>query len=272
MTATDKKEIVDYLAGPRDCSEGVSLYNRFGMNLRLKRLFLVDNTLTTRDILYEELRKLAGLTDLEYARLPRRAANHSSLNGSSKVQDNPIDESLVYDNAPKYSEASDSTKKMIRFREHYPFLNSDDCPNELKILVADMFTAHGNYKDAHARLSLCQDDDVKSAARECETIVNEYLRNREIRAELEYYREHGSILGKASIFQNQQPTEDLTSLTDMDLIKQMQSASANVSKHKKTVRDANSKGENNNKAEEALAKWMDRKNALKKEIDRRKKK
>lgn len=91
-------------------------------------------------------------------------------------------------------------RRMIRFREKYPFLNAPDCPDELKILVADMFTAYGNYKTAFARLQVLDDAETAEAAAECETIVTEYLKNREIWDELEYYREHGVILGKAAKF------------------------------------------------------------------------
>jgi len=58
MNTQDKNQITEYLAGSRDYSEGVSLYQRFGQNLRLKRLFITDDTQTTKEILFEELRKL----------------------------------------------------------------------------------------------------------------------------------------------------------------------------------------------------------------------
>lgn len=76
----------------------------------------------------------------------------------------------------KYAEAPEPVRKMIRFREKYPFLNSPDCPDVLKILVADMFTAYGNYKAAHARLQVLGDADSATAAADCETVVTEYLK------------------------------------------------------------------------------------------------
>lgn len=318
MTTQDKNQITEYLAGSRDYSEGVSLYQRFGQNLRLKRLFVTDDTQTTKEILFEELRKLAGLTDQEFVHLPRRAATPKpTLNGKTVkaiIFDNPkedneaalkkladsfgvtVDELVSPDfqervlamdeNADrieeltdqldaarsKYAETPEPVRKMIRFREKYPFLTSPDCPDVLKVLVADMFTSYDNYKSAHARLQVLADDEAAAAVADCEKVVTEYLKNREIWDELEYYRENGAILGKAAKFREAQAAEDLTALTDVDLISKLQSASVQESKNRKKVADAKAKGEENGKAAAALEYWSNYKQVLKTEVARRKKK
>lgn len=318
MTTQDKNQITEYLAGSRDYSEGVSLYQRFGQNLRLKRLFVTDDTQTTKEILFEELRKLAGLTDQEFVHLPRRAATPKpTLNGKTVkaiIFDNPkedneaalkkladsfgvtVDELVSPDfqervlamdeNADrieeltdqldaarsKYAETPEPVRKMIRFREKYPFLTSPDCPDVLKVLVADMFTSYDNYKSAHARLQVLADNEAAAAVADCEKVVTEYLKNREIWDELEYYRENGAILGKAAKFREAQAAEDLTALTDVDLISKLQSASVQESKNRKKVADAKAKGEENGKAAAALEYWSNYKQVLKTEVARRKKK
>lgn len=317
MTTQDKNQITEYLAGSRDYSEGVSLYQRFGQNLRLKRLFVTDDTQTTKEILFEELRKLAGLTEQEFAHLPRRAATPKpTLNGLTAkaiIFDDPkdneatlkeladsfgvtVDELVSPDfqervlamdeNADrieeltdqldearsKYAETPEPVKKMIRFREKYPFLNSPDCPDVLKVLVADMFTSYDNYKAAHARLQVLADDEAAAALADCEKVVTEYLKNREIWDELEYYRENGTILGKAAKFREMEAAEDYTKLSEIDLMKKLQSANVNESKHRKAVNTAKEKGETNERAEAALARWSATKKALQEEVARRKKK
>lgn len=328
MTTQDKKQITEYLAGSRDYSEGVSLYQRFGQNLRLKRLFVTDDTQTTKEILFEELRKLAGLTDQEFAHLPRRAATPKpTLNGLTAkaiIFDNPkedneaalkeladsfgvtVDELVSPDfqervlamdeNADrieeltdqldtarsKYAETPEPVKKMIRFREKYSFLNSPDCPDVLKVLVADMFTSYDNYKSAHARLQVLADDEAAAAVADCEKVVTEYLKNREIWDELEYYRENGAILGKAAklreiaesalLDKEMEAAEDYTQLSEIDLMKKLQSANVNESKHRKAVNTAKEKGETNDRAEAALARWSATKKAIQEEVARRKKK
>lgn len=321
MTVNDKKLIIEYLTSPRNYSEGVSLYQRFGQNLRLKRQFAIDDTQTTREILFEELRKLSGLTELELSRLPHHAHrqmpdkianldgkeipvvifddprdNETALRELADSFDVTVDELVspefqervlaMDDNADrieeltdeleearsKYAETPEPVRNMIRFREKYTFLNSPDCPDILKVLVADMFTAYAEYKAAHARLQSLGDADTETAAADCEKVVSEYLKNREIREELDYYRENGTILGKAAKFREAQDAEDLTALSDVDLISKLQSASVQESKNKKKVADSKSRGEDNEKASAALEYWSNYKQSLKAEVARRKKK
>jgi hypothetical protein len=172
----------------------------------------------------------------------------------------------------KYAETPEPVKKMIRLREAYPFLQSPDCPDVLKILVADMITAYNNYKAAYARLQTLGDEDSAQAAADCETVVTEYLKNKEIWEELEYYKTNGAILGKAEKFKELQAAESLSKLSEMELMKQLQSAASNESKHKKTVNEARAAGETNEKAEAAYARWSARKATLQAEVARRKKK
>lgn len=300
MTDKERNEIIDYLTGPRDHQEGAALYRRFGVNLRLKRLFSVDMTATTREIMLDELRHLAGLTEEEFRRLPRLAKRPEKSESGKKHDElrrakeeigdlncelenlnDELEEALgriedleddIESARSEYKEAPEAITKMIRFREKYPFLNSPDCPDELKILVADMFTAYGRFKEAHARLRDIPDEDSEKAFRECEAVVEEYLRNREIWEELDYYREHGSILGKAAKFREAKQKAAISELTDLELVRQLQSASVNVSKHKKAVALATESGTPDERAEAALARWTDRKRALQEEAAARKKK
>lgn len=294
MTTEQKKEITAYLCGPRDYAEGVALYQRYGVNLRLKRQFAVEDTAVIREILFDELRKLAGLSEIEFNHLPRQAVKHmqgtSSLPDYNVIHGRPslrykmmaknddselmeladsfgvtVDELVSPDfqervlamdeNADRIDELTDEleaarskyaatpepVRKMIRFREKYTFLNSTDCPDVLKILVADMFTAYGNYKAAHARLQALGDADSATAAADCETVVTEYLKNREIWDELEYYRENGVILGKAAKFREMEAAEDLTKISDVDLMGQLRSAGVQESKAKKSGRGSKGK-------------------------------
>lgn len=272
MTIETTKRITDYLSGIRDYAEGVALYQQHGQNLRLKRLFATDDTQTTREILFDELRKLAGLTEGEFARLPRHAASGNGGRAQEPVPDAVAAHEEDADGGSHYAEAPETVKKMIRFREKYSFLNSPDCPDVLKVLVADMFTSYDNYKSAHARLQVLADDDAVAAVADCEKVVAEYLNNREIWDELDYYRENGAILGKAAKFRELEAQENYSELSEMELMKRLQSAAAQESKHKKAVALANEKGEPNEKAEAAFARWSAKKKALQEEVAQRKKK
>lgn len=323
MTTAEKQEIVAYLSGPRNYAEGVKLYERHGHNRMYKRRFVLEDTEFSRALLAEELRKLAGLSDAEFHRLPRLAKSNTStpqLNGKTAkavILDNPkptdadaalmeladsfgvtVDELVspefqdrvlaMDENADrideltdeleqareKYAEAPEPVRKMIRFREKYTFLNRPDCPDILKVLVNDMFAAYDAYKTAFAHLQIIPDETIAEAATAAEKVVTAYLANREIWDELEHYRTTGEILGKAAKFREMQtaPVEDMSALSDLDLVKKLNSARANQSKQRKAIKTAEDAGKDSTAATAALESWTETRARIEAEIERRKKK
>lgn len=266
-----RKEIVEYLTGPRDYSAGVALYNKYGANLMLKRAFALDQTVANVEILHNELAKLAGLSSADLARLPKRAKCASC---SPISADDAIEEmfSEPKEAVSSYKPASETTKKMIRFRDKYTFLSEPDCPDVLKVLVADMFTAYGNYRSAFARLQVLGDEESEKAAAECEAIVEQYLANREIWEELEYYQEHHVVLGKAAKFREMEVKEDISQISDVDLVGKLRSAQVNLSKQKKALAKAEAEGKDLERVQAAVKKWTERKALLEEELAVRKKK
>lgn len=324
MTAAEKKEIVAYLSGPRNYAEGVRLYDRYGYNRMYKRRFAIEDTEFSRALLAEELRKLAGLSEAEFNRLPRLAKSEgpkpylSGKTAKAVIIDDPkpadgeealmeladsfgvtVDELVspefqervlamdeneerideltdeLEEARQKYAEAPEPVRKMIRFREKYSFLNNPDCPDVLKILVNDMFAAYDAYKTAFAHLQVLPDETVIEAATEAEKVVNAYLANREIWDELEHYRKTGEILGKAARFrelEKAKPAEDYTALSDMELVKKLNSARANQSKQRSAIKKAEADGKDTTAAAEVLEHWTAARAAIEAEIERRKKK
>ena len=313
ITSAQKQEITDYLSGPRNYAAGVELYKQYGANRMLLRRFQFDETETTREILFDELRKIAGLSELEYSRLPRRAAKTAPTpsipaNTSKGTPAPDTDEALISladsfgvtvdelvspdfqdrvlamdENAERVEELTDEleavrtkyaatpepVRKMIRFREKYKFLNDPECPDILKVLVADMFTAYGQYKRAFAKIQELPDNaEAAQALEDCGTLVENYLRNREIWDELEYYRENGTILGKASKFKEIAAAENLAELSDVELMKKIQSAKVNISKNKTRM----AKGTGDEKTATLYDSWVRRLDELEQERERRKKK
>ena len=115
----------------------------------------------------------------------------------------------------RYKAAPETVTKMIRFREKFTFLNSPDCPDILKILVSDMFTAYGKYKEAFARLEVTPDDvSSLSTAQEAQAVVENFITNREMWDELEYYRENGKILGKCEKVKSLSVRKGVENLSD----------------------------------------------------------
>lgn len=259
MTQEAKNEIRDYLCGPRDHRRGVDLYIAHGNDIWLKRRLYADDSAAARAILLTQLQRLAGLTDAEFRALPRRAAAPTA----STPADTP---------APTKADAApETTKKIIRFREKFPFLEAPDCPDVLKILVSDMFTAHSKFVKAHEHLRLMNDQDSLQAYAQARETVESYLENQEIWAELEYYRDHGKILGLARKFREMQQAEDLAAIPDLELASMLSSAKVQESKHRRKALNAKN-DEAREKAAAALAYWTDRRAQLRQEVERRKKK
>ena len=259
MDSNDIRQLRDWLAGPRDMTEGAALYRRFGTNRMLKRQFSSDRTPMAREMLVNEIRKLAGLSELEMQSIRRRAAVSSGV----PVQSAPASEPA--------REVPESEKQKIRFRERFPFLGSDGCPEVLKVLVADMFTAYGRFREAFE--SLQKGDLQRVMAPECEAAVDNYIENRMIFDELTYYRDHGKLLGthpkvRAVLSPDDEP--DYMTMDVGELVRKLNSAQVNVSKASSSVRKADT-DEKRAAAEERLERWKIRLETIRAAVELRKK-
>ena len=291
-----KQEILNWLQSPRVYLEGVRLYDQYGYNNILKRNFNRGQAEAMMSVLVYELGNLIGLNEHEVAKLPRKAA---SPKPAIKTAVTPIDDLLiqlaeslgitvdeVFSNetkltelteaqqqaveklAPAYAQVPETIKKVLRIREKYPFLRSQDCPEEFKIMVADMFTAYDNYREAYTLLSdkNTKDENLQLA----EAVVENYLANRAMWEELDYYLANGEILGNLPIFELLKLRKEISELSDMDLMKKLNTTKPNLTKSKKaieTAKDAEEKAE----AEKRMAKWQQVKSEVEAEIERRKK-
>ena len=291
-----KQEILNWLQSPRVYLEGVRLYDQYGYNNILKRNFNRGQAEALMSVLVYELGNLIGLNEHEVAKLPRKA---STPKPEKKTAVTPVDDLLmqlaeslgitvdeVFSNetkltelteaqqqaveklAPAYAQVPETIKKVIRIREKYPFLRSQDCPEEFKIMVADMFTAYDNYREAYTLLS---DKNTKDENLElAQAVVENYLANRAMWEELDYYLANGEILGNLPIFELLKLRKEISDLSDMDLIKKLNTTKPNITKSKKAIeaaKDAEEKAE----AEKRLAKWQQVKSEVEAEIERRKK-
>ena len=178
--------------------------------------------------------------------------------------DSPKEEASPSSSEPAAKPVSDTLQKMINFRKRFPFLNDAKCPDVLKVLVADMFTAYGKMRDAHQQLTQVPDD--KMAPELTETVLDNFLEDRAIMAELEYYRDNGQLLGKHPKVAAQSKTDEISSMSDFELAKAMKNAMSNVSKASLAIQRNPDKIEEN---KARLAKWTARKEAIQAEIERR---
>lgn len=272
-----KQKIITYLEGPRNLAEGIALVLAHSRNLPLIRTLQRRRQDTPyAGEVFEELRKMAGLTPFAFAHMKRYAKrppeeetkanglNPTAVHIDEKPNDSQQAQASPTPSEPAAKPVSDTLQKMINFRKRFPFLNDAKCPDVLKVLVADMFTAYGKMRDAHQQLTQVPDD--KMAPELTETVLDNFLEDRAIMAELEYYRDNGQLLGKHPKVAAQGKTDEISSMSDFDLAKALKNAMSNVSKASLAIQRNPDKIEEN---KARLAKWTARKEAIQAEIERR---
>jgi len=109
-------------------------------------------------------------------------------------------------------------RKQVNIRETFPFLKDKKCPQEFKILVADMLTAHGEYVDGHGELFEVAHKGEKMCFEAAQKTFENFKENRLIWKELEHYKQHGKILGEHPIFTRRKKLKQLAELTMPELV------------------------------------------------------
>lgn len=245
-------EILQWLKGPRDYDEGVRLYQSHGFNMMLKQTFIRHGrTRLTEQTLLEEMRKLANLTQEQLTSLGRQPRKKKKAS----------------------SEAKAAIDKAQRFRKQFPFLSESSCPDVLKVAVSDMFTAFGKYKEAHAALQEVPDDDMERAAALSKETVENYLTDRALWRELEYYRDHGELLGEAPLVRRAIEARSYADLDDIALMGKYNSGKTRLSKARSARKSIDAHDtERLQRNARLISQWTMRLELMREEIERRKKK
>jgi len=111
-------------------------------------------------------------------------------------------------------------KRSFKLRDEFPFLKQKDCPGILKELVSDMLTTYENYVEGHKQLVEAMDEET--IAKLSKEVVEDYLENRQIWDELNYYKKNKEFLGNHPLFDwvtrrneiQAMPTDQLVKLKD----------------------------------------------------------
>ncbi len=278
-----KKIIIEYLQGTRNLAQGIDLVLKYTKNALLRRNLAHRRGPDTRyqGMVMEELRQLAGLSLFEFLHMKRYAKKPPVID--IVKEDEPTDKELELqgrveeledqvteledqlDDTKRAKPASETVQRMISFRQRFPFLNNKDCPDVLKILVADMFTAYGRYKDDHRKIREVPGDKIASDL--AGSIIENFLEDRQIMKELEHYRDTGALLGQHPKVAAVLEQRALENMSDFDLAKALKNAMANISKANVLMNDP-AKAE---AAKARLEKWTIRKAAIQAEIEKRSK-
>lgn len=123
----------------------------------------------------------------------------------------------------------------VKLREDYPFLSDADCPDVLKILVANKITAYYNYRNGHERLFKSPSEgDIYMAVSD---VVENYLENRLIHNELEFFKKHKKLLMRHPIFKQLKRDTQIQQMKAGELAKLMAQLKMNIWRNNKLVQE-----------------------------------
>ena len=114
----------------------------------------------------------------------------------------------------------------MSFRDEFPFLNRPDCPMELEALASRKFAKYHAYVRLYERLRECSTLD--ECAKVAGELVDNYIDNRLIWQELNWYQEHGSILGKHPAFAEFRRRKELVKMPVRELMTRLRRVEMNI--------------------------------------------
>ncbi|WP_074406634.1 hypothetical protein [Aquimarina megaterium] len=135
----------------------------------------------------------------------------------------------------KLNESPIEVKQTLKLYEQFPFLRDKDCPDVYKILVNDMITAYTIYTEEQPLLF--SNATLEELAKIAATVKNNFIENKDIWEELEYYQENKTPLGKHAIFFKMEVEKNIQELSAADLNKKVTNLRSNISRNKKKSKD-----------------------------------
>lgn len=173
-------ELIDkWIKAGANIEKGLRLFLKIRPQTRLARLCKLNPEVNQKAVI-SELLAIVGKQYAEFVRVPEN--------------NTPVSVRAIIPNVPK-------------LREEWHFLSNIDCPMELKILASDKITAYYNYVSAHRQLTDCltREECFNTA----KMVVINFLENRSILKEFEFFKEHGKVLGEHRIFSEIKRMKDL---------------------------------------------------------------
>jgi len=213
-----KKELLDWLTYDRQFKTGVLLYFRYGKNRANINIFNTQGfTKNNYEALLEEFRLLLAINIVEYNKLLKNPVKKKIEAKKPEKQEAKLKVVIVGSQDDIESRKTIlNIKSEQKLRDEFPFLSDSACPDELKILVADKITAFRAYRESHKALfEVVTPEQQFNAVRDT---VENFMLNREIYKELEYFKQHHKVLGEHPVFEKMKMINDLQKMKTEDLV------------------------------------------------------
>jgi hypothetical protein len=203
LSKQQRVKAVSWIRKGAPLQEGIRLYASLPYKPRLMAA-LENNPGRYQEHLNLEICGLLGISIERFQQIIQEYAQKQPPGSRDKESDKAS--SIAKADPPKRS-----------FRSEFPFLSRSDCPTELKALAADKITAWERYTAAHEKLFDCS--SLEECYQTAFEVVENYLENRAIYEELQYYASHGSVLGKHPIFEQLRKFSELRGKSVIELVK-----------------------------------------------------
>ena len=207
-----KDRVVEWARSGGDFSAGLSLFRTFNKNV-----FYI------RNIEAKGVEK--GLVTLvtEFSNKTKVSVNElmsmieASQQDENIVITNPKTEDQRLKTEAENQRTVEGIRKTTKLREEFPFLGRKDCPEEFAILVNKMLTAYDDYRSDRDKLYDIDKNNLDACYQGARSVLDAYILNREIWEELNYFKIHGTILGKLPEFKTRGIKEKYESMSTVSL-------------------------------------------------------
>ena len=234
-----KKEILNWFRTSRDFKTAVVLYRKYGNNRAYARMFNMSGaTKDNMNIIFEEFRKMAGLSFTEFKKImdkPVKNLPKNSKVNSDKVKSDKSEKErgIVITKVTKTISAKDIPQKKLR--DEFPFLSDPKCPVELKAMVSDKITAYHNYKKGHEELfeATTTDEELQAVKK----VVENYISNQEMYKELNHFNKFSKILGEHDFFDKKNRLKELAAMSTQELTIRKENVRRYILRDNKKVAD-----------------------------------
>lgn len=106
----------------------------------------------------------------------------------------------------------------------------------MKILVSDKISAYYRYVELHGQLFECQGKE--ECTQVSDSLIQDWLENQLIHKELNYYKDHGKVLGEHPIFERVKVLREIDGLTADKLVKKINALYKSIKETERLLKTA----------------------------------
>ncbi len=134
-----------------------------------------------------------------------------------------------------------SAEELMPIRDEFPFLNNDDCPEIMFVVVGKRISAYRRYQKLYEQLQFALDNEgsltPEAQAQLASDTQEANAENLALWDELKYYNENKEILGKHPLFRESVAKKEVDAMTTDQLAKYRTSSATFISKKKTALKD-----------------------------------